>query len=98
MAADRALQELTDPKNLSASFGDSESEWRLVSISSVLNALNEGGLDEPQARELALEALDELGGRIETQTMGGGLAASRRSGRSQRAVEAWYVPRLAVRN
>ena len=94
---DDVLQELTDRGNLSNS-DDPESLWCAVSISSVLNALGERGLDEPEARDLALEALDELGGRVETQTVRGGLAADRRSGRNERVAEAWYVPQGAVRN
>ena len=94
---DDVLRELTDRGNLSNS-GDPESLWCAVSISSVLNALTERGLDEPEARDLALEALDELGGRVETQTVRGGLAANRRAGRNERVAEAWYVPQGAVRN
>ena len=93
---DDVLREMTDRGNLS-SFGETDSDWRVISISSVLTALGERGLDEPEARDLALEVLDELGGRVETQTMSGGLAADRRVGRSQRVAEAWYVPRGAVR-
>ena len=94
---DDVLQELTDRGNLSNS-GDPEALWCAVSISSVLNALSERGLDEPEARDLALEALDELGGRVETQTVRGGLSADRRAGRNERVAEAWYVPQGAVRN
>ena len=94
---DDVLQELTDRGNLSNS-GDPESHWCAVSISSVLNALTERGLDEPEARDLALEALDELGGRVETRSMRGGLAADRQAGRNNRVAEAWYVPQGAVRN
>ena len=94
---DDVVQELTDRGNLSNS-GDPGALWCAVSISSVLNALRERGLDEPEARDLALEALDELGGRVETQSMPGGLAATRRAGRNNRVAEAWYVPQDAVRN
>ena len=94
---DDVLREMTDRGNLSCS-DDSESDWHAVNISGVLTALTDRGLDEPEARYLAIGALDELGGRVETQTMGGGLAADRRAGRSQRVAEAWYVPRGAVRD
>ena len=92
---DDVLREMTDRGNLS-SVSDTDSGWCAISISSVLTALGERGLAEPEARDLALGVLDDLGGRVETQTMSGGLAADRRVGRSQRVAEAWYVPRGAV--
>jgi hypothetical protein len=88
-----AIEVLTDRANL-ASFGETGSAWRAVNDSLVLRELRRRGESEAAARNLCLEALERLGGRIEQQTRTGGLQAGRQR---QHRLEVWYIPRNAVR-
>jgi hypothetical protein len=88
-----AIKVVTDPANLS-SFGDSRRGVRHVDERKAVAALRELGLGRADARNLAVQALGELGGgvdtRVESQGPGGG-------GSRPRVIETWYVPADAAR-
>ena len=83
-----AKKVVTDPANLS-SFGDSRRGVRHVNEQKAVAALREMGADGPaEARNLAVQAIGELGGGVETR-----VEANQRSGGSRPSViETWYVP------
>jgi hypothetical protein len=88
-----AKKVVTDPANLS-SFGDSRRDVRQVNERKVVAALRELGADgKAEARNLAVEAIGELGGGVETRVE----AASQGAGNRPRVIETWFVPADAVR-
>lgn len=88
-----AIKAVTDPANLS-SFGDSRRAVRHVDERKAVAALRELGLGRAEARNLAVQAIGELGGEVETrvETHGQGGGGSR-----PRVIETWSVPVDAVR-
>ncbi|MDX6581048.1 MAG: hypothetical protein QOI10_232 [Solirubrobacterales bacterium] len=89
-----AIKVVTDPANLS-SFGDSRRDVRQVNEGKVVAALRELGAEgKADARNLAVQAIGELGGGVETRVEPGGQGAGTRP----RVIETWYVPAEAVRD
>jgi len=88
-----AKKVVTDPANLS-SFGDSRRGVRQVNEQKAVAALREMGADgKAEARNLAVQAIGELGGGVETRVE----ATNPRSGGGRpQVVETWYVPADAV--
>lgn len=88
-----AIKVVTDPANLST-FGDSRRDVRNVNERKAVKALRELGAGRAEARDLAVEAIGELGGGVETrvESVGAGGGGSR-----PRVIETWYVPADAVR-
>ncbi len=89
-----AIKVVTDPANLS-SFGDSRRGVRHVDEQKAVAALREmGDLGKAEARNLAVQAIGELGGGVDTrvESVGPGGGGSR-----PRVIETWYVPADAVR-
>jgi hypothetical protein len=87
-----ALRVVTDPANL-ASFGDSRRGIRNVNERKAVAALRELGAGKADARNLAVQAIGEIGGGVDTRVESGG----RSGGSSPRVIETWYVPSDAVR-
>jgi hypothetical protein len=88
-----ALEALTNPENLS---GGGRRGMRAVNAQRVLDELGEKGAGEGEGRALVLEALGELGGKIETRP--NPRQGLRQGGALRGATEDWYVPIAAVRN
>ena len=87
-----AKKVVTDPANLS-SFGDSRRGVRHVNERKAVAALRELGLEKAEARNLAVEAIGELGGGVETRVE----AASQGAGNRPRVIETWFIPAEAAR-
>ena len=88
-----AKKVVTDPANLS-SFGDSRRDVRQVNEQKAVKALREMGAEgKADARNLAVQAIGELGGDVETRVE----AASQGAGNKPRVIEIWSVPADAVR-
>jgi hypothetical protein len=87
-----AIKVVTDPANLS-SFGDSRRAIRNVNEHKAVAALRELGAGKADARNLAVQAIGELGGGVDTrvESVGPGGGGSR-----PRVIETWYVPADAV--
>ena len=82
-------------RNISRAFPElSETEIAGV-VAGMWDNLGRVAAEYPHLRNIRVF---ESGGRVETQSMPGGLAANRRAGRNNRVAEAWYVPQDAVRN
>jgi hypothetical protein len=88
-----AIKVVTDPANLS-SFGDSRRGSRNVNERKAVAALRELGAGKADARNLAVQAIGELGGGVETRVESAGRGAG---GPRPRVIETWYVPADAVR-
>ena len=88
-----AIKVVTDPANLS-SFGDSRRGTRNVNEKQAVAAIRELGLGRAEARNLAVEAIGELGGTVETRVESQGQG----TGGRPRVVEIWSVPADAVRD
>ena len=89
-----AIKVVTDPANLT-SFGDSRRSVRHVNEDKAVAALREMGADgRAEARNLAVQAIGELGGGVETRVDSGG---QRGGGSRPKVIETWFVPADAVR-
>ena len=83
-----AKKVVTDPANLS-SFGDSRRGVRHVNEQKAVAALRALGAEgKAEARNLAVEAIGELGGGVETRVE----PASHGAGNKPRVIETWFVP------
>jgi hypothetical protein len=89
-----AVAAITDPANVSRMGVTGPQEQFSVKQNRVLRALRNGGAGKAEARELALKALEEVGGGVETSVERGGLQRGRHL---DRTVESWWVPREAIR-
>jgi len=89
---DDAVETLTDPRNLSE-LGGSGTERRFsVKQKQVIARLREAGAGKAEARTLALQGLEKLGGEVVEGSQRGGVMA-----RHTDSVESWVVPLEAVR-
>jgi hypothetical protein len=89
-----AVQLVTDPANVSRMGATGPQERFAVKSKRVLRVLRDGGAGKAEARELALKALEKVGGGAELQTSRGSQPAG---GRGESAIEDWWVPAEAVR-
>ena len=85
-----AIQALTDPRNLSEVSGG---ERRfIVKQKQVIARLREGGAGKAEARTLALQGVEKLGGEVVEGSQRGGV-----NDRHSESVESWIIPLEAVR-
>ena len=90
-SVDDAITLLTDPATPS-SFGTGG--MRAIEADRVVAKLREDGASDLDARAAGLEALDQIGGRVERKMHTGG----QRGGRSRtEPLEVWLVPAKAMR-
>jgi hypothetical protein len=88
-----AVKLVTDPENVSRMGATGPQERCAVKSNRVLRALRDGGAGKAEARELALKALDQVGGGADVRSSRG----AQRGDRGEREVESWWVPADAVR-
>jgi hypothetical protein len=88
-----AVKLVTDPANVSRMGATGPQERFAVKSNRVLRALRDGGAGKAEARELALNALGQVGGGAEVRAG----RAGQRGERGEREVESWWVPADAVR-
>jgi hypothetical protein len=89
-----AVKIITDPANVADSgVTGPQGERFAVKANRVIRALREAGAGKAEARELALKALDEVGGSVDAHAG----RAAQRGARGERDVEDWWVPKGAVR-
>jgi len=88
---DDAAAALTDPRNLSELGGGTERRFA-VKQRQVIARLREAGAGKAEARTLALQALEKLGGEVAEGAHRGDPMA-----RHTDSVETWVVPLEAVR-
>jgi hypothetical protein len=91
---DDAVKLITDPANVSRMGATGPRELFAVRQNRVLRALRDGGAGKAEARELALKALEQVGGGAEIRASRG---APKAGSRGEREVESWWVPADAVR-
>jgi hypothetical protein len=91
---DDAVAAITDPANVQRMNVSGPQEQFAVKQNRVLRVLRNGGAGKAEARELALKALEQVGGGVETSVERGGLQRGRHL---DRTVESWWVPRDVVR-
>ena len=84
---------VTDPANVSRMGVTGPQPRFAVNNQRVLKALREGGAGKAEAHELALKALEQVGGGAELRTSRGAQGGTR----SDRELEDWWVPADAVR-
>ena len=89
---DDAVNALTDPKNLSELGGGGEERRFSVKQKQVIARLREGGAGKAEARSLALQAVEKVGGEITEGSHRGDPMA-----RHTDSVENWVIPLEAVR-
>ena len=89
-----AIEVVTDPANL-AGFSDRRTGMRAVNEHKAVAALRGQGAGRAEARDLAIEAVRELGGSIQSRVRSGGMAAGRDT---RRVVETWLVPISKIRD
>jgi len=89
-----AIKLVTDPVNVSRMGVTGPQQLFAVKQNRVLKALRDSGAGKAEARELALRALEEVGGAAEPLTSRGSPPAG---ARSESSVESWWVPADAVR-
>jgi hypothetical protein len=89
---DDAVKALTDPANVTRMRVSGPQERFAVRQNRVLRVLRDDGAGKAEARELALQALDKLGGGVEEHT-----GRAPQAGRGAREVEDWWIPAEAVR-
>jgi len=90
---DHAVKLVTDPANVSRLGATGPQERFAVKSNRVLRALRDGGAGKAEARELALKALDQVGGGAEVHPSRGAQGGAR----GEREVESWWVPAETVR-
>ena len=89
---DDAVAALTDPRNLSE-LGDTSGERRFaVKQKQVIARLREAGAGKAEARTLALQAVEKVGGEVTEGAHRGAVTA-----RHTDSVESWVIPLEAVR-
>ena len=88
-----AVKLVTDAANVSRLGATGPQERFAVHSNRVLRALRDDGAGKAEARELALAALDEVGGGAEVATSRGAQGGAR----GEREIESWWVPADAVR-
>jgi hypothetical protein len=91
--ADDAVKLVTEPANVTRLGATGPEERFAVRHKRVLRALRAAGAGKAEARELALQALERVGGGAEVHAARGPQAGSR----GDREVERWWVPADAVR-
>ena len=89
-----AVKLVTDPANVTRLERTGPQERFAVKQNRVLRGLRDAGAGKAEARELALKALDEVGGGAAAQTSRG---AGPTGSRGQSEVEEWWVPADAIR-
>jgi hypothetical protein len=89
---DDAVKLLTEPANVSRMRVSGPQERFAVKQNRVLRSLRDDGAGKAEARELALQALDKLGGGVDEHT-----GRAPQAGRGEREVEDWWIPAEAVR-
>jgi hypothetical protein len=90
---DDAAKVLTDPANVTRIRVSGPQQRFAVKQNRVLRALRDEGAGKAEARELALQALEKVGGGVDEHTG----RSPQAGGRSGRDVEDWWVPAEAVR-
>jgi len=90
---DDAVKLITDPANVSRIHSAGPDERFAVNAKRVIRGLRDAGAGKAEARELALEALEKVGGGAELRAG----RAGQRGGGSDRGIEDWWVPKSAVR-
>ena len=88
-----AVKLVTDPANVSRIRTPGPDERFSVNQSRVMRGLRDGGAGKAEARELAFQALDKVGGAVEMHASRGMSAR----GKGDAADELWWVPKSAVR-
>lgn len=83
---EQALALVTDPANLSEINHPGEGRRFAVNQKKVIRRLRDAGAGKAEARELAIQALFEVGG-----------GAEERAAREAGMIEEWWVPLKAVR-
>ncbi len=91
--ADDAVKLVTEPANVTRLGATGPEQRFAVKHQRVLRALRAAGAGKAEARELALAALEQVGGGRRS-TLPEGLQAG---ARSDREVERWWIPADAVR-
>ena len=89
---DDAVQALTDPKNLSEIDGPGDERRFTVKQKQVIARLREGGAGKAEARSLALQAVEKVGGEVTEGSHRGAPMA-----RHTDSVESWVIPLESVR-
>jgi hypothetical protein len=90
-----AVQLVTDPENVSRLGATGPEERFAVKHNRVLRALRDAGAGKAEARELALQALEKVGGGAEIRAARG---TPQTGSRGDRELEDWWVPAEAVRH
>jgi hypothetical protein len=91
--ADDAVKLVTEPANVTRLGATGPEQRFAVKHKRVLRALRAAGAGKAEARELALAALEQVGGGAEIHPGRGPQAGAR----SDREVEEWWIPADAVR-
>ena len=89
---DDAVAVLTDPRNLSEVDGPPGERLFAVKQKRVIARLREAGAGKAEARTLALQAIEKIGGEVTEGSQRGGVTA-----RHTESVETWVIPLEAVR-
>ena len=89
---DEAVKAITDPKNLSELGGGGGERRFSVKQKQVIARLREGGAGKAEARTLALQAVEKIGGEVTEGSHRGDPMA-----RHADSVESWVIPLEAVR-
>ena len=88
-----AIEVVTDPANVDE-FSDRHSDLRAVNVKRAIKALRDQGAGKGTARTLISEAINELGGRVDSEVRASGRAAGPDAKSSE---PVWYVPVAAIR-
>ena len=88
-----AVALVTDPAYVSPKHVGGEEQFA-VNARRVIRALRDQGAGKAEARKLALDALEEVGGGAEIRAVRGAQAAG---GRGDSNTEDWWVPKDSVR-
>lgn len=91
---DQAVRLVTDPANVTRMGQTGPAEQFAVKQNRVLRALRDAGAGKAEARELALQALEQVEGGAELQAHRG---AQPVGGRGDATEEHWWVPAAVVR-
>lgn len=89
-----AVKLVTEGSNVSDPMQLGSRQVREVKQNRVLAELKRAGAGKAEARELALQALDEVNGGVETHIQRG---AMRAGGKGERTLETWWIPVDRVR-
>jgi hypothetical protein len=91
---DDAVKLITDPANSKRMGLTGPEEHFAVNQNRVVKALRDQGAGKAEARELALKALEQVGGDAEIRSSRGAQAVG---GRGDANTEHWWVPKAAIR-